>query len=227
MEITGTAHLQAGRATAWAAFHDPEVLLRTVPGVESLAELGEDRYAVRATIGVASIKGAYEGEVAFREQQPPDAFVLEVQAAGGPGTVSAEVHVRMADAGDGGTDLTWAAAAVVGGPVGGVGQRMLAGAGKRMVASFLAAIDRDLATGGRAPAPSTAGSVTTTSPATSATTGSGGSPAEARGALRAGAGPAARVPAAGGLPLEFGAGVLLGALVALGGVLVGSRTPRR
>ena len=47
------------------------------------------------------------------------------QGAGAPGTIGADVAVSFADAGDGTTRVTYDADAVVGGMVGGVGQRML------------------------------------------------------------------------------------------------------
>lgn len=217
MEITGTAHMQADRATAWAAFHDPGVLLRTIPGVESLTELEPDRYAVRLTMGVASIKGTYEGEVGFREEQPQDSFVLRAQGAGGPGTISADVRVRMADAPDGGTDIEWTADAVLGGAIGGVGQRMLSGVAKRIASGFFADIDRDIATGGAPEAGAPA---------------AGGEPAAAAATVPAGTArtwspPAAGASAAQGRPVEFAVGVLAGAVVALVGVLVGARAARR
>lgn len=217
MEIAGTAHMQADRATAWAAFHDPGVLLRTIPGVESLTELEGDRYAVRLTMGVASIKGTYEGEVGFLDQQPQDSFMLRAQGSGGPGTISTDVRVRMADAPDGGTDIEWTAEAVLGGVIGGVGQRMLSGVGKRIASGFFADIDRDIATGGCAPeAGAPAG---------------GGEPAAAAtmpaGTARTWSTPAPGASAAQGSPVQFALGMLAGAVIALAGVFLGARSARR
>jgi len=36
MQITGTAHMDAPVDVAWQAFHDPGVLSRTIPGLQSL-----------------------------------------------------------------------------------------------------------------------------------------------------------------------------------------------
>ena len=217
MEIAGTAHMQADRATAWAAFHDPGVLLRTIPGVESLTELEGDRYAVRLTMGVASIKGTYEGEVGFLDEHPQDSFMLRAQGTGGPGTISADIRVRMADATDGGTDIEWTAEAVLGGVIGGVGQRMLSGVGKRIAAGFFADIDRDIATGGAVPE--------TVTPAGGGEP-SAGAPVPA-GAPRSWSAPAPGASAVQGSVLEFAMGVLAGALVALVGVFIGARSARR
>ena len=65
-----------------------------------------------------------------RRLHAPHAFLLKASGSGAPGTVSTEVRVSLAES-DGVTLLTYDADAVVGGPVGGVGQRILAGVAKK------------------------------------------------------------------------------------------------
>ena len=98
------------------------------------------------TAGVASIKGTYAGEVQLSDQQEPNSFLMTASGAGGPGTVSTEVRVALADAGDGSTTLTYDADAVVGGVIAGVGQRMLVGVSKKMAGEFFRSVD-DVLTG--------------------------------------------------------------------------------
>ncbi|HYU03681.1 MAG TPA: SRPBCC domain-containing protein, partial [Jatrophihabitantaceae bacterium] len=117
--------------------------------------------------------------------------------AGGPGTVSTEVQVRLVEV-DGATRISYDAEAVVGGMIGGVGQRMLAGVGKKMAGEFFAAVDDVL--NGRAEAP------VAVAP-------------EAGVFLARG-----RRPAAG---QGFAAGAVFGAVIALAGVALGWRLARR
>lgn len=145
MKIKGTAALNAPRDRVWAALNDPAVLVRTIPGVERLEAVGEDRYRMSITAGVASIKGTYLGEVALTDPAPPDAFTLKASGAGAPGTVEADVRVTLEDAPDGGTLVSYSADAVVGGPVGGVGQRVLAGVAKKTAGEFFRNVDAVLA----------------------------------------------------------------------------------
>ena len=147
MKVSGSATLHAPVQDVWSALNDPAVLVRTIPGCERLERTGQDRYRMTVVAGVASIKGSYEGEVALTDQQPPDRFVLRASGAGAPGTVSAEVEVRLASGADGTTELTYAADAVVGGAVGGVGQRVLSGVAKKTAAEFFRAVDAAIAAG--------------------------------------------------------------------------------
>ncbi|MDQ3311848.1 MAG: carbon monoxide dehydrogenase subunit G, partial [Actinomycetota bacterium] len=149
MKVTDTATLHASRDRVWAALNDPAVLVRTIPGCQRLEAIGEDAYRMTLTAGVASIKGVYTGEVRLTEQHPLDTFVLKAAGAGSPGTVGADVLVTLAESGDT-TTLTYAADAVVGGMIGGVGQRMLTSVAKKTAGEFFTAVD-DLLTG-RSPA---------------------------------------------------------------------------
>ena len=145
MKISGTAVLNAPVEQLWAAFNDPGVLARTIPGCHVLHQVGPDAYKMTVTMGVASIKGTYEGDVILAEQDPPGSFVLKVIGVGAPGTVGADVLFRLQESASGGTDLSYEADAVVGGAIGGVGQRMLIGMAKKMAGQFFAAVDADLA----------------------------------------------------------------------------------
>ncbi|GLX03636.1 carbon monoxide dehydrogenase subunit G [Microbispora sp. NBRC 16548] len=143
MKVSGSALVAAERKRVWDALQDPGVLVRTIPGCERLETIGENVYAMTVTAGVASIKGVYQGEVALRDQEEPDRFTLGARGQGAPGTVEATVAVRLSDAG-GGTRIDYDAEAVVGGMIGGVGQRMLASVAKKTAGEFFSAVERHL-----------------------------------------------------------------------------------
>ena len=88
------------------------------------------------TAGVAAIKGTYNGSCALSDLKERESLVMKLQGAGAPGTVDATVDVAFADLGNEGTRISYEADAVVGGMVGGVGQRMLSSVSKRMAGEF-------------------------------------------------------------------------------------------
>ncbi|KAB2368839.1 SRPBCC family protein [Actinomadura montaniterrae] len=152
MQVNGSASVAAPLARVWDALQDPAVLARTIPGCRSLEETGPDTYRMTVTAGVASIQGTYVGSVELADPDPPRSFTLRAQGQGAPGTVDATVRVRLSDGG-GSTRVDYDADAVVGGMIGGVGQRMLGGVAKRTAGEFFAAVERDL-TAPAEPAPS-------------------------------------------------------------------------
>lgn len=215
MKISGNAVLNAPVNQVWAAFNDPAVLARTIPGCQELRQVGPDSYGMTVTAGVASIKGTYEGNVAITEQNPPGSFVLKAAGAGAPGTVGADVKIVLLDSATGGTELSYDASAVVGGVIGGVGQRMLTGVARKMAGQFFAAVDADIA-GLRAPGEMPEAALV---------------PAPATGTqiTYAGQGAAERAARPGGVfqDKDFLYGALVGAAIALGGVAVGRAFGRR
>jgi uncharacterized protein len=200
MKVTGDATLHAPIEQVWTALNDPAVLVRTIPGCERLEATGPDSYRMVVTAGVASIKGTYAGEVELTDQQQPHSFLMRASGAGGPGTVSTEVRVSLADTGDGSTKLTYDADAVVGGVVAGVGQRMLVGVARKTAGEFFNAVDDVLTGKAIQPIPTAA---------------------QEPGVYVA---PAAPSGAVGG---DFVRGAIVGAAIALAGVLVGGILGRR
>jgi carbon monoxide dehydrogenase subunit G len=153
MRITGENTLHAPVEKVWEALLDPAVLVRTIPGCERLEATGENAYAMTVTAGVAAIKGTYSGSCVLSDLEPHESLVMRLEGAGAPGTIGATVGVRFAPAEDG-TTVSWDADAIVGGMVGGVGQRMLTSVSKRMAGEFFGNVDGVLS--GAAPAPAAA-----------------------------------------------------------------------
>jgi uncharacterized protein len=157
MRIAGNATLRAPVETVYDALRDPRVLVRTIPGCERLEQVGEDAYQMTVTAGVASVRGTYAGDVRLTDHRAPHGFVLRASGSGAPGTVSADVTVDLAPGEDGTTVLSYDADAVVGGMIGGVGQRLLTGVAKRTAGEFFAAVDEVLTGGGEGEAALTIG----------------------------------------------------------------------
>ncbi len=136
MKITGHNSIPFPVEQVWDALLDPAVLVRTIPGCERLETTGEHTYDMTVTAGVASIKGTYAGTCALSDLVPHESLAMRLQGAGAPGTIDATVHVSFRAGEDGRTTVEYDADAVVGGMVGGVGQRMLASVSKRMAGEF-------------------------------------------------------------------------------------------
>jgi hypothetical protein len=132
------------------------------------------------------------------------------------------VQVRLAPNGDGGTELSYDADAVIGGMIASVGQRMLVSVAKKMAREFFTAVD-DVLTGREALVPAGGGPQ-----AAVAGPGVGEAAAGAVQGVYVAPGRVVRRNGAGGADGQsFLRGVLVGAAVALAGVAVGSLLGRR
>jgi uncharacterized protein len=207
VKISGEATLYGSVDRVYEALHDPAVLVRAIPGCERLERVGPDAYTMVVSAGVAAIRGTYTGEVVLADRRAPYEFVLKAAGAGAPGTVSAEATVRLAEGADGTTALAYDADAVIGGVVGGVGQRVLSGVARKTAGEFFDAVNQILSGAGAAIAGAAAGAV-----------------AEAP----APTGPAVFTrPVAPARRGDFVTGVAVGAATALLGVIVGALAARR
>jgi len=148
MKISGANVVDQPVDKVWDAILDPRVLVATIPGCERLEETGDHQYAMTVTAGVAAIKGTYNGSCALSDLKERESLVMTLQGAGAPGTVDATVNVRFSEPSAGQTEISYDADAVVGGMVGGVGQRMLSSVSKRMAGEFFANVGSAIASPG-------------------------------------------------------------------------------
>ena len=135
MKLEGAHDIKAPRQKVWDAFLDPEVLRQGIPGCEKLEAIGNDEFKATMKIGVAAVKGTFEGKVRLLDRKPPDSYKLAVDGSGGPGFVRGETLITLTDI-EGGTRVSYSADVQVGGLIAGVGQRMLGGVSKMMADQF-------------------------------------------------------------------------------------------
>lgn len=207
MKINGENTIPFPVDTVWDALLDPSVLVRTIPGCERLETTGENTYAMTVTAGVAAVRGTYDGTCSLSDLEEHESLVMRLQGAGAPGTIDATVNVAFASDGDGSTRVSYDADAVVGGMVGGVGQRMLGSVSKRMAAEFFGNVAEAISGGANAVA----------EPASSGPAAAGGRVGEVF------TGP----PRPASSQREFLAGVAVGAGLVLLGVVAGGLFGRR
>jgi len=135
MKLEGSYDIPAPRDRVWSAFLDPEVLRQAIPGCEKLEAMGNDEYKATMKVGVAAVKGTFEGKVRLSDKKPPESYRLAAEGSGGPGFVKADTVITLTET-EGGTRVSYSADVQVGGLIAGVGQRMLGGVSKMMADQF-------------------------------------------------------------------------------------------
>jgi carbon monoxide dehydrogenase subunit G len=144
MTLDGTHHFDAPRDRVWAAFNDPAVLARATPGCERLEPVGPDEFDATLSVGIASVKGTYQGKLAILDKKPLEGYTLRVEGSGRPGFVKGEGRLALTDE-DGGTRATIKGEAQVGGVIAAVGQRLLGAASRMLMEQFLSSLDAEIA----------------------------------------------------------------------------------
>ncbi len=135
MKIEGSYDIKADRERVWDALLNPDCLTKAMPGCEKLEEVGPGQYKATLSVGIAAIKGTYQGSVRLSDLKPPARYTMTIEGSGSPGFVRGDAAIELSDAG-GGTRVALTADVQVGGLIAGVGQRMIGGVAKMLADQF-------------------------------------------------------------------------------------------
>jgi carbon monoxide dehydrogenase subunit G len=142
VELKGQRQLAADRATAWNALNDIEMLKLCVPGCESFAAVGENRYEVVMNTAIGPVKSRFKGTVELADIDAPNGYTMKFDSSGGAaGFARGDVRVTLADAAAGATRLDYVANVHVGGKLAQVGSRLIDAAAGAMADKFFEAFD--------------------------------------------------------------------------------------
>ena len=132
------------REELWRVLHDAKGMANWIPGCERLDQIGPDRYAATLRVGVAAIKGTYQGVVEIRDKEFPSRYTLAVDGSATPGFVHGVATMELFEAGAGQSRLVVRGTAEVGGLIASVGQRFLSGIARQMTHQLLRNIEKEV-----------------------------------------------------------------------------------
>src|SRR5256886_17506466 len=135
MKLEGSYDVAAPGAKVREAFLDPKQLRKAIPGCEKLEALGPDEFKATLKIGVAAVKGTFEGKVRLADKKPPESYRLVAEGSGGPGFVKADTPITLTQI-DRGTRLSSNAGVPTGGPIARRGPPMPRGRAEMMARPF-------------------------------------------------------------------------------------------
>ena len=136
MEITGEHKVPASQEATYDAMLDPEVLKGALPGCERLEEVGENEYVATMTIGVAMIKGKYDGKVKITDLNRPNSFTMHIEGKGPQGQLSGVGDLTFEAIDDQNTLVKYRGDANVRGMLARIGARVVQPATKMIVGKF-------------------------------------------------------------------------------------------
>src|SRR6476619_8489621 len=147
MTMKGEVELPAGRQTVWAKLNDPEVLKVCIPGCQSLEKTSENEMQAVAKVKVGPVSATFKGKVTLSDIDPPNGYRISGEGEGGIAGFAKGGAVVALSPKDGGTLLTYNVEAQIGGKLAQLGQRLIAGAAKKMADDFFAKFAAAVATG--------------------------------------------------------------------------------
>ncbi len=145
MDFTGRYVIPAPAEAVWAALNDPEILKHCIPGCEQLEKTSPTDFAAVAVLKIGPLKASFRGKVTLSDLDPPFRCKLAGEGQGGvAGFAKGHADVELTPEG-GGTTLTYAAHASVGGKLAQIGQRLIDGAARQIADDFFGRFSQALA----------------------------------------------------------------------------------
>jgi uncharacterized protein len=136
MTMSGEVQLNAPREEVYKKLNDPEVLKACIPGCEQLDKLSDTEFQATSTMKVGPVKARWKGKVTLSDLDPPNGYKISGEGEGGvAGFAKGGAAVALSDK-DGGTLLSYNVEAQIGGKLAQLGQRLIAGAAKKMADDF-------------------------------------------------------------------------------------------
>lgn len=143
MKVEGDYRFHAPQTRVWEVFTSPEHLQKALPGCEKLVETEPGKYDAYLKIGIAAVKGNYQGTFQIVDAEPPHRFRLIGEGSGMPGFIKGETTIELTPE-EQDTRVTYRGEVQVGGLIAGVGQRLIGGITKTMVSQFFKTIEKEL-----------------------------------------------------------------------------------
>ena len=149
IKLHGTSEIDATREQVWQMLFDVDVMKKIankVPGVavDRLVQVSDDKYEGSAVIGVAMVKGKYDGNISVVEKREPEFVRLRADGKGGGNWTSGEVALTLTDQ-DGKTLMAYEGTGSVSGPLATLGQRLIDTVGKQFIAAGVKAFAEEIA----------------------------------------------------------------------------------
>lgn len=139
MDMKGEYRVPAPRAAVWEALNDIETLKSAIPGCDSINRISENEIEATVTAKIGPVKASFKGLVTLSDIDPPNGYTIRGEGKGGPaGFAKGGAKVKLTDAADGGTTLSYEVDAAVGGKLAQIGARLIDSTAKKLADDFFA-----------------------------------------------------------------------------------------
>ena len=136
LELQDEIMIPAPRDRVYAALNNLETLQKAIPGCEELIRLSDTELAAKVVLKIGPVKARFNGKVTLDQSGAPGSFSLQGEGAGGvAGFAKGGAVVTLEDRGTE-TLLSYTASADVGGKIAQLGNRLIAGAAKKLADQF-------------------------------------------------------------------------------------------
>ena len=136
MKIQTDFEVPANVNVVWDMLDDPSVIEASIPGIQSMEQIGPDHYRIVMRVGIGMIRGDFKGEIKVIEKARPVTHRLSIEGKGGGGWIKGEGLITLSHKTDEITHGHVDGDAMIGGLLARVGQRFLLNASNSSMNRF-------------------------------------------------------------------------------------------
>ncbi len=137
MKLDGEVTLQAERQKVWDFLTDAEAVSQCAPGLESMKIIEPDKeFEAIAAVGFGTVKVRFVTNVQWLELDPPNVAKMKAHGTAPGSAADVTGEMRLEDASEGGTRMTWIADVQVSGTITSLASRMMGSVSKKIANSF-------------------------------------------------------------------------------------------
>jgi carbon monoxide dehydrogenase subunit G len=142
LDFKGSQHIGAPREKVWQRLNDPLTLQQCLPGCEHYQQAEDGSYDAVIVAAIGPVKARFKGSARFSDLREDIGYRIEGNGSGGIagfGKLTADVHLEDID---GGTALSYAATAQLGGKLAQVGSRLVGSVANKFLADFFSRFEK-------------------------------------------------------------------------------------
>jgi carbon monoxide dehydrogenase subunit G len=144
MQFTGKHVLEADALTVWENLMNTDTLVRVIPCVTSLEQVGENIYTSTFQFKFWPLEGSFSGNLQLEDISAPKKFTLKVQQNSSIGNASAVIRVELLPLNGQQTLIPYNVEATLTGLLASLGGRIINKVASRVIKKFFCNLEREL-----------------------------------------------------------------------------------
>jgi uncharacterized protein len=145
LDFGGRYLFGAKRADVWAALNDIKVLGAVIPGCQTIEWTSESTLDLSIKVNFGIVHPTFDGMLTLSNIIPAESYTLSGRGKGGLlGMAQASADIRLVDAPDGGTILTFEAVGKADGGIMRLGKALIGNSAQKVIDGFFDAIGKQM-----------------------------------------------------------------------------------
>jgi|SRR5436305_5920745 len=144
MEFTGTQTISVPIEKAWAYLADMHKVATCGPGLQSLEELGPERWRALVTVGIGLVKAKCTMNVTRTVLQKPDLIIVKVHGKAPGSAMELEGRMHLTAVGQEQTSMNWVGLLAVSGVLARLGTRLINNTADKLIREFFTCLQSRL-----------------------------------------------------------------------------------